>query len=461
MPDPTDPAFLPRIPINRSDFSTGLDWLGGGYPFLPTSQHDWKCESQSESDWEEEDSGCDKNHNNLPSWGESLNCDTNADKKCSFNSFCDGFSDQTSSGNKWNQQPSTSKCKHNYYDCCVKVSASKLLDHWLDGHQETELPTQVSSIESAICQKNPLPLVMGLLENGTSLQGVNSTGQNALHVLLGKNSQVKDISQLVRLLVEAKVGINDNDDHGDSPLTMVRHMLEDGKFEEAKEVAEILLDQGADPNHRNVCGWSALAYSVIHQDSSLNLTRSLLNCGGKILPFDDKDMQTDQPYLPLRVLLRSIIKCQSLDNARESIKILGQVMSQNPKKMKEHVQTSIVAEGSLITSNAPVLFEEIQSTLSYFWLRPKPLLHLSLQASRRKLGLKRLNSGSLKALFVAPRIQNYLSFKTTLPLIYSQTQNTRKEKTENSLKEISSPQIPQENLSNKIRIRLTCSAQSI
>ena len=247
----------------------------------------------------------------------------------------------------------------------MKVSASKLLDHWLDGHQEKELPTQVSSIESAICQKNPLPLVMGLLENGTSLQGVNSTGQNALHVLLGKNSQVKDISQLVRLLVEAKVGINDNDDHGDSPLTMVRHMLEDGKFEEAKEVAEILLDQGADPNHRNVCGWSALAYSVIHQDSSLNLTRSLLNCGGKILPFDDKDMQTDQPYLPLRVLLRSIIKCQSLDNARESIKILGQVMSQNPKKMKEHVQTSIVAEGSLITSNAPVLFEEIQSTLSY------------------------------------------------------------------------------------------------
>jgi len=459
MPDPTDPAFLPRIPINRSDFSTGLNWLGGGYAFQPNSQHDWKCESQSEDDWEEEDSGCDKNHNNLPSWAESLSCDTNADEKCSYNSFCDRFSDQTS-GNQWNQRPSTSKCKHSYYDCCVKVSASKLLDHWLDDHKETELPVQVSSIESAICQKNPLPLVMGLLEDGVSLQGVNSTGQNALHILLGKNPQVKDISQLVQLLVEAKVGINENDDHGDSPLTMVRHMLEDGKFKEAAEVAEILLEQGADPNHRNVCGWSALAYSVIHQDSSLNLTRSLLNCGGKILPIDDKDMHTDQPYLPLRVLLRSVIKCQSLDNARESIKILGQVMSQNPKKMKEHVLSSIVAEGSLITSNGPALFKEIQSTLSYFWLRPKPLLHLSLHASRSKLGLKRLNSGSLKGLFVAPRIQNYLSFKTTLPLIYSQTQNTRKEKTETSLKETSSPQIPQETLSNKIRIRLTCKAQS-
>jgi len=461
MPDPTDPAFLPRIPINRSDFSAGLNWLGGGYSFQPTSQHEWKCESQSEDDWEDEDSGCDKNHNKLPGWGESLSCDTNAEKKCSYNSFCDRFSDQTSSGNQWSQRPSTSKCKHNYYDCCVKVSASKLLEHWLDDHQESELPAQDLSIESAICQKNPLPLVIGLLENGVSVQGVNNVGQNALHVLFCKNPHVKDISQLVRLLVDAKVGINDNDDHGDSPLTMVRHMLEEGMFKEAAEVAEILLDQGADPNHRNVCGWSALAYSVIHQDSSLNLTRSLLNCGGKILPTDDKDMQTGQLYLPLRVLLRSVIKCQSLDNAKESIKIIGQVMSQHPKQMKEHVLSSIVAEGSLITSNAPTLCTEIQSILSHFWLRPKPLLHLSLQASRSKLGLKRLNSGSLKALFVAPRIQNYLSFKTTLPLIYSQTQNTRKEKTESSLKETSSPLVPQETLSNKIRFRLTCSAQSI
>lgn len=454
MPDPTDPAFLPRIPINRPDFSTGLDWLGGGYHFQPTPQHDWKCESQSESDWGESDQGCDRNHN---SWGENLHCDTNADKKCSFNSFCDGFLDQSFPGNQGG--PDTCKCKHekhNYYDCCVKVSASKLLDHWLDGHQEKELPSRVSSIDSAVCQKNPLPLVLGLLKEGASLQGVNSTGQNALHVLLGKNSQAEDISQVVRLLVGAKVGINDNDDHGDSPLTMVRYMLEDGNFEEAKEVAEILLDEGADPNHRNVCGWSTLGYSAIHQDSSLSLTRSLLNSGAKILPIDDKDMKTDQPF---RVLLRSIIKCQSLDNGRESIKLFGQVMSQNPQEMAVHVQTAIVAEGSLITANAPVLIKEIQSTLSILWLRPKPLRLLSLQASRRKLGLKRLNSGSLKALYVAPRIQNYLSFKTTLPLIYSQTQNTRKEKTD--LKEVSSAEIPQENLSSKIRIRLTCNAQSI
>jgi len=452
MPDPTDPAFLPRIPINRPDFSRGLAWLGGaGYHLPPHHHHDWKCESQAESDWSEgEEGGWDRNHNNLARWGQNLDCDTKKEKKCSFNSFCDGFSDQ---------KHGATKCKHNYYDCCVKVSASKLLDHWLDGHQEKELPSQVSSLDFAICQKTPLLLVQALLARGVSVAGVNTAGQNALHVLLGKNSEAEDLPEVVRLLVDADVGINATDDHGDSPLTMLHHMLDHGKFEEAKEVADILLSHGADPHHRNVCGWSTLGYSLIHQDSSLSLTRSLLNSGAHILPIGDKDLK-DQPYLPLRVLLRSIVKCQSLDNGRESIKILGQVMSQNPKKMKDHVLTSIVAEGSLITSNAPVLLKEIQSTLSYFWLRPKPLLHLSLQASRRKLGLKRLNSGSLMALSVAPRIQNYLSLKTTLPLIYSQTQNTRKEKTENSLEEVSSSQIPQENLSNKIRIRLTCSAQS-
>ena len=86
----------------RPDFSTGLAWLGGGY-----QQHDWKCESQTESDWSEGDEGggCDRNHNNLPRWGQNLDCDTDSDKKCSFNSFCDGFSDQ---------KDFAAKCKHNY-----------------------------------------------------------------------------------------------------------------------------------------------------------------------------------------------------------------------------------------------------------------------------------------------------------------------------------------------------------
>ena len=101
----------------RSEISTGLDWLGGGYPFQPSPrpQHDWKCESQSEDDWEEEDAGCDKNHNNLTSWGESLHCDTNTNKTCSFNSFCDGFLDQTTSRTQRDQGPSTSECKIHCY----------------------------------------------------------------------------------------------------------------------------------------------------------------------------------------------------------------------------------------------------------------------------------------------------------------------------------------------------------
>ena len=50
------------------------------------------------------------------------------------------------------------------------------------------------------------------------------------------------------------------------------------------EIVSLLLEAGADPNHRNMCGWSALAYSLVHQDLSLSLTRSLLNHGTTIAP---------------------------------------------------------------------------------------------------------------------------------------------------------------------------------
>jgi len=103
---------------------------------------------------------------------------------------------------------------------------------------------------------------------------------------------------------------------------------------------------------------------------------------------------------------------------------------------------------SLLTSNGPEIVREVRTVLSQYWSQPKPLLHLSLQATRRRLAsLKRLSDGKLKEMVIAPRIQSYLSYKSTLPILYSQTRNTRKEKTEG------------ERLSEKIRLRLTTNQQ--
>merc|ERR1719220_2827253 len=37
-----------------------------------------------------------------------------------------------------------SLCRHSYYDCCAKVAASKLLEHWLDAPDPPDLPPEPS-----------------------------------------------------------------------------------------------------------------------------------------------------------------------------------------------------------------------------------------------------------------------------------------------------------------------------
>ena len=320
----------------------------------------------------------------------------------------------------------------------MKVSASKLLDHWLNDHRDP--PAELVSTESAHCQsKSPEP--------GELVR----TGENPLHLLLSRHFRLANIGELVRKTVlQTEAEDRDAaDHHGDTPLTLIRHLLEEARFDKAQEVAEILLEGGADPDHRNQCGWSALAYSLVHQDSSLSLTRSLLHHGTTIAPHQASI--PDQTYLPLRVLMRSILRSQTLDNSRQTLHILGQVLisQETGRRMKEVVQAAILAEASLLTSNGPELVREVKAVLSQYWTQPKPLLQLSLQATRRRLAsLKRLNHGKLKDLVIAPRIQSYLSYKSTLPILYSQTQDPCKQKTEG------------DRLSEKIRLRLTTTPQT-
>ena len=335
------------------------------------------------------------------------------------------------------------------------MSAHQLLNHWLNDHKD---PEPVGNNNHEV-----LPTVHCQSEAGLSallarLQSSESPSCSPLHTILTQCSQVPDIVKMVEFVldtrstdVENNLVIDTPDDNGDTPLLLVSCLLDEGRFDEAKEVAERLLEAGADPETRNKAGWSVLAQSLRYQDSSLNLTRSLLHYGSPIMPQADV-VSPQQSCLPLRVLLRSVIRSQSLSNARETLHILGQVMScQHPDKMRDHVLSSIVAEGSLLTSNGPEICAEIRCMLSAFWSQPKPLLHLSLQASRKRLGLKRLHSGNLKAMLIAPRIQHYLSYQSTLPLTCSQKQTTGTQKTE-TRRNLSI--LSHDSLSDKIKTRL-------
>merc|ERR1712079_463515 len=115
------------------------------------------------------------------------------------------------------------------------------------------------------------------------------------------------------------------------------------------------------------------------------------------------------------------------------------------RRMKEVVVAALVSEASLLTANGPELVVEMKRVLCQYWSQPKPLLHLSLQATRTRLAnLKRLNPAKLKDVVIAPRIRSYLSYKTTLPILDSQTQNKNgKQKTDG------------DKLAEKIRFRLS------
>ena len=326
------------------------------------------------------------------------------------------------------------------------MSANKLLDHWLNDHRDPpgELGElgELVSLQSSHCQNNN--------NNNNNSSPVATTpveAENQLHLLLSHHFRLSNIVELVRaaVLQASPDTIDHADNHGDTPITLIRNILQEARFEEAAEVAELLLSAGADPNHRNVCGWSALAYSLVHQDRSLPVSRALLHHGTRIAP--PPPPVQHHTYLPLRVLFRSVLRSQSLENCRETLHLLGQVLTTQEKagRMKEVVGAALVSEASLLTANGAELVREMKTLLSRYWSQPKPLLHLSLAATRSRLAsLKRLHPAKLKDVVIAPRIRSYLSYNTTLPILYSQTQNNAgKQKTDG------------DQLAEKIRFRLS------
>jgi len=415
MPDPS----LPRVPDRLRLPGTDLSLL---HPALPPS--------------EDFDSDSDKTRLLSPTLCDNFQCDKTPQRSLFPSSHC--------------SSPCSSPedlCRHSYYDCCVKVTASKLLEHWLDSPNVQETPHKLASFPESLLQSdNPLLRIRKFFSEEVSLSD-NPRGENLLHLVISKYCHLPCLPLLVRLLVNSSPGDTSlTDNHGDTSLTMVRHILEAGHFHRAHQVASLLLEHGAHPDHQNECGWSLLAYSLTYQDQAIQLTRSLLNHGATVLPSPSSISVASSP---LRVFLSSLVRTQSLDKARESLALLGQVMGRHPTRMKTHVISSMVAEGRFSGLNTPVIFQEVQESLAPYWVHPPSLLHLSFHATRRKLGLKRLNCGKLP---LAPRLANYLSYKLTL---HSPLSSLSRNSQDSSTQKTEPKQYQQEDvLSEHIRQRL-------
>ena len=98
-------------------------------------------------------------------------------------------------------------------------------------------------------QAGDLEMTEWLLEKKASLNNVNNSRKNALHLAIDK-----ELTEIALVLMEDKINIHQPDDKGETPLIMAVK-----KGNEA--LIEALLKLKADPNHKDTTGQSALIYA--------------------------------------------------------------------------------------------------------------------------------------------------------------------------------------------------------
>lgn len=197
----------------------------------------------------------------------------------------------------------------------------------------------------------------------------------------------------------------------DSPLTSLRHLLDRKMMpqESLVQLASLLLAR-FNPDHINGHQRTLLTYSVALGDSSLDLTRCLLNHGALILPPRSQDTQRERSAFTW--LLSSLMEePQKLDgHFNQTIQLLCQNMTEvvGPEVMRSHTLTSMIHLGHSAEIMGP-LFVDLRSILQPFWSQPLSLVHLARNSIRKSLGPKNVAKG-VTDLNLPPSLSQYLHY---------------------------------------------------
>ena len=202
---------------------------------------------------------------------------------------------------------------------------------------------------------------------------------------------------------------------GDTVLSRLHVLLEDRKESDLAPAALVplvsLLAPHFDVNHINSQERTLLTYSVSLGDSALELTRSLLNHGAKVLPARS-DILRDRSAFTW--LLRSLMRApnQSLESHRETLLLLCQNMCEveagGPETMRSHVLSTMVHLGHSASVMGP-FFLHLRTLLAPFWKQPLSLTHLCRSSIRHSLGPKNVASG-VTQLKLPPSLTQYLHY---------------------------------------------------
>jgi hypothetical protein len=166
---------------------------------------------------------------------------------------------------------------------------------------------------------------------------------------------------------------------------------------------------------------SLLSYSVTHGDSSVAVTRLLLNCGAQVWPDVAQSSHSNTIDVLAREkdlsaftwFLKSLMRREhvTLSDAEETLYLLCAVMGEQPSKMRQHVHRTMMQLGKSRSLNGP-LFRRLHSVMIPYWARPHDLRYICLKSIRKSLGPKRLSAGVATSRLNLPRkLQHYVELK--------------------------------------------------
>ena len=197
---------------------------------------------------------------------------------------------------------------------------------------------------------------------------------------------------------------------GDTVLSRLHVLLEDRKTSGLNLVPLVsLLAPKFDINHINSQERTLLTYSVSQGDSSLELTKCLLNHGAKVLPARSEDIYRDRSAFTwlLRTLMRTP---DNLEQYRETLTLLCQNMceTEGAENMRSHVLSTMVHLGHSASVMGP-FFVKLRTLLAPFWRQPLSLAHLCRSSIRHSLGPKNVAFG-VTQLKLPPSLTQYLHY---------------------------------------------------
>lgn len=337
--------------------------------------------------------------------------------------------------------------RHSYYECCVNVEVSALLEHWLGWDHHSDQSELVSDSASPMPTSWADRLVSHLVEEASPtdtdhpisiwvrkfcseigcdvLKKQDNNGKTLLHHLLS-GAVKRNLVVTARILIEAGIAVDTRDLNGDTPLLLIKNLITEATADDCptSEVCDLLkllvVEHHASLDALDAKGRSLLTYAVEAGDRCLAITRLLINLGAKT--FSDQlgnEAASSAFAWFLRAQMRKT-KGQDLDE--DSLYVLGTAIIAEAHDLgfKAIVDRTMVALGTSREVHGP-LFRRLRGLLAPYWLQPLQLRQLAVHSLRRSLGPKRLSKGHNAELMMSARLkvplklQRYITLEEKIP----------------------------------------------